>query len=76
MTTKVSIPKTFRRTLYSPQYQYYQGVEHIIKSDIQKLILEHDDTVWTPSENTKIEVMDGIAYGRTEIFRQRTTSDD
>jgi hypothetical protein len=65
----------FVRTLYTPHYQAYQGVEEVIKRDIQALIQEHDITVWTPSENTTIEVVNGLAYGRTEIYRQHTPKD-
>lgn len=73
MKTMTTTNKLFRRTLYTPLYDYYQGVEEVIKRDIQGLILEHDPKVWSPSETTKIEVLNGLAYGRTEIFRQHTS---
>ena len=73
MKTMTTTNKLFRRTLYTPHYDYYQGIEEVIKRDIQALILEHDAKVWSPSDTTKIEVENGLAYGRTEIYREHTS---
>ena len=63
-------PEQFVRNLYTPQYRYVQGTtEDIIKQEIQSLIAEHDLSVWTPAGSTTIEVVNGKAYGRTEIYR-------
>ena len=80
MTTKnTTTNKTFNRTLYTPHYRYIsglgEGVEIQIKQDIRDLIEEHDSSIWTPVENTIIEVFDGKAYGRTVIFRDLTSED-
>ena len=75
MTNNISTLKSFRRVLYTPQYRYYQGVEEVINREIRELVLELDDSVWDSSGSTTIEVTDGLAYGRTEVFRQRTSED-
>lgn len=69
--------KVFNRTLYTPHYPYQagRGIENKIQQDIKDLIAEHDLTVWTPVENTTIEVLDGKAYGRTVVYRDRTSQD-
>jgi hypothetical protein len=67
--------KLFKRTLYTPHYRYYPGVEEVIREVIQKLVLEHNAEEWTPSETTTIEVDSNLAYGRTEIFRLPTPED-
>ena len=69
MTTRKHTEKNFIRVLYSPYYVYHEGIESVIQRDIQGLIEEHDSDVWTPSDSTIIEVIDGRAYGRTEIYR-------
>jgi len=76
MTNSVK-PKVFNRTLYTPHYHYQQGkgVENRIQQDIKDLIADHDLTVWTPVENTTIEVLDGKAYGRTVVYRDCTSED-
>ena len=76
-TTKGKNPKAFNRTLYTPHYRYQpnSGIESRIQEDIKRLIAEHDLTIWTPVENTTIEVLDGKAYGRTVVFRDLTSED-
>jgi hypothetical protein len=72
-TTKSQSKSRFYRVLYTPHYNYYQGIEEVIKRDMQDLINDHDLSIWSPSKNTIIEVLNGLAYGRSEISRESTT---
>ena len=69
MTTRKHTEKNLIRVLYSPHYAHHDGIESVIQKDLQRLIDEHDRDVWTPSGSSTIEVTNGSACGRTEIYR-------
>ncbi len=75
MTTNSQKKDRFYRVLYTPHFTYFEGIEEEIRKEIQKLINEHDLSIWSADKMTNIEVLNGKAYGRCELSRESTAED-